>query len=134
MNLTRVTFQKQMGSLIAFETTTSTSYGLYQAQERGNLFIGPGVEVYEGMIVGENPKGLDIEVNVGKEKQKTNMRAAGTDDALRLVPPIVMSLEEALEFIEDDELIEVTPVSIRVRKKILGTQARYKSKKYETHN
>ena len=121
--------KRQMGSLIAFETTTSTSYGLYQAQERGNLFIGPGVEVYEGMIVGENPKGLDIEVNVGKEKQKTNMRAAGTDDALRLVPPIVMSLEEALEFIEDDELIEVTPKSIRLRKKILSNQKRYKSKK-----
>lgn len=121
--------KRQMGSLIAFETTTSTSYGLYQAQERGNLFIGPGVEVYEGMIVGENPKGLDIEVNVGKEKQKTNMRAAGTDDALRLVPPIVMSLEEALEFIENDELIEVTPKSIRLRKKILSNQKRYKSKK-----
>lgn len=121
--------KRQMGSLIAFETTTSTSYGLYQAQERGNLFIGPGVEVYEGMIVGENPKGLDIEVNIGKEKQKTNMRAAGTDDALRLVPPIVMSLEEALEFIEDDELIEVTPKSIRLRKKILSNQKRYKSKK-----
>ena len=121
--------KRQMGSLIAFETTTSTSYGLYQAQERGNLFIGPGVEVYEGMIVGENPKGLDIEVNVGKEKQKTNRRAAGTDDALRLVPPIVMSLEEALEFIEDDELIEVTPKSIRLRKKILSNQKRYKSKK-----
>lgn len=121
--------KRQMGSLIAFETTTSTTYGLYQAQERGNLFIVPGVEVYEGMIVGENPKGLDIEVNVGKEKQKTNMRAAGTDDALRLVPPIVMSLEEALEFIEEDELIEVTPKSIRIRKKILSNQQRYKSKR-----
>lgn len=121
--------KRQMGSLIAFETTKSTSYGLYQAQERGNLFIGPGVDVYEGMIVGENPKGLDIEVNVGKEKQKTNMRAAGTDDALRLVPPINMSLEEALEFIEDDELIEVTPQSIRIRKKILSNQQRYKSRR-----
>lgn len=121
--------KRQMGSLIAFETTTSTAYGLFQAQDRGNLFIGPGVEVYEGMIVGENPKGLDIEVNVGKEKQKTNMRAAGSDDNLRLVPPITMSLEESLEFIEDDELIEVTPESIRLRKKILSNQKRYKSKK-----
>ena len=118
-----------MGSLIAYETTVSSAYGLFQAQDRGNLFIGPGVEVYEGMIVGENPKGLDIEVNVGKKKQVTNMRAAGTDEALRLVPPIDMSLEEALEFIEEDELIEVTPESIRIRKKILSNQARYKSKK-----
>ena len=120
---------RQMGSLIAFENATSTAYGLFQAQDRGNLFIGPGVEVYEGMIVGENPKGLDIEVNVGKEKQKTNMRAAGSDDNLRLVPPITMSLEEALEFIEDDELLEVTPKSLRIRKKILSNQKRYKSKK-----
>ena len=118
-----------MGSLIAFENATSTAYGLFQAQDRGNLFIGPGVEVYEGMIVGENPKGLDIEVNVGKEKQKTNMRAAGSDENLRLVPPITMSLEEALEFIEDDELLEVTPNSLRIRKKILSNQKRYKSKK-----
>lgn len=121
--------KRQMGSLIAYETTVSSAYGLFQAQDRGNLFIGPGVEVYEGMIVGENPKGLDIEVNVGKKKQVTNMRAAGTDEALRLVPPIDMSLEEALEFIEEDELIEVTPESIRIRKKILSNQARYKSKK-----
>lgn len=121
--------KRQMGSLIAFENTTSTTYGLFQAQGRGNLFIGPGVDVYEGMIVGENPKGLDIEVNVGKEKQKTNMRAAGTDDNLKLVPPIIMTLEEALEFIEEDELIEVTPESIRIRKKILSNQKRYKSKK-----
>ena len=120
---------RQMGSLIAFENATSTAYGLFQAQDRGNLFIGPGVEVYEGMIVGENPKGLDIEVNVGKEKQKTNMRAAGSDDNLRLVPPITMSLEEALEFIEDDELLEVTPKSLRIRKKILSNQKGYKSKK-----
>lgn len=121
--------KRPTGSLIAYETTTATAYGLYQAQERGNLFIGPGTEVYEGMVVGENPKGLDIEVNVGKEKQKTNMRAAGTDDALRLSPPIEMTLEEALEFIEDDELIEVTPMAIRIRKKILSNQQRYKSKR-----
>ncbi|MDO5716533.1 MAG: translational GTPase TypA [Tissierellia bacterium] len=121
--------KRQMGSIIAYETTVSTTYGLYQAQERGNLFIGPGVDVYEGMVIGENPKGLDMEVNVGRKKQQTNMRAAGSDENLRLVPPKNMSLEEALEFIEDDELIEVTPMNIRVRKKILNNQQRYKSRR-----
>lgn len=120
---------RQMGSLIAFETTQATTYGLYQAQERGNLFITSGTDVYEGMIVGENPKGLDINVNVGKKKQVTNMRAAGSDDALRLVPPKILSLEEALEFIEDDELIEITPLNIRLRKKILNNSLRQKSRK-----
>lgn len=116
------------GSLIAFETGVASSYGLNIAQGRGILFIGPQTEVYEGMVVGENPKGLDIEVNVTKKKQMTNTRAAGSDDAIRLSPPRVLSLEEALEFIEDDELIEVTPKSIRIRKKILDTNKRYKSK------
>ena len=116
------------GSLIAFETGVASSYGLNIAQGRGILFIGPQTEVYEGMVVGENPKGLDIEVNVTKKKQMTNTRAAGSDDAIRLSPPRVLTLEEALEFIEDDELIEVTPKSIRIRKKILDTNKRYKSK------
>ena len=116
------------GSLIAFETGVASSYGLNIAQGRGILFIGPQTEVYEGMVVGENPKGLDIEVNVTKKKQMTNTRAAGSDDAIRLSPPRILSLEEALEFIEDDELIEVTPKSIRIRKKILDTNKRYKSK------
>lgn len=121
--------RRKTGSIIAFETGESTSYGLYSAQERGILFIEPGTQVYEGMVVGSNPKGLDIEVNVTRRKQQSNIRAAGSDDALRLSPPKLMSLEEALEFIEDDELIEVTPKSIRIRKKILDAGKRYKSKK-----
>ncbi len=121
--------KRNLGSIISFETGVTTAYGLYSAQERGILFVGPGVDVYAGMIVGANPKGLDIEVNVCRKKQQTNMRAAGSDDALRLSPGKEMSLEEALEFIEDDELIEVTPTNIRLRKKILDSNKRYKSKK-----
>lgn len=121
--------RRPVGSIIAFETGESTSYGLYSAQERGTLFIGAGTQVYEGMIVGSNPKGLDIEVNVTRKKQQTNMRASGSDEALRLSPPKDMSLEEALEFIEDDELIEVTPLNFRIRKRILDSSKRYKSKK-----
>lgn len=121
--------RRPVGSIIAFETGESTTYGLYSAQERGTLFIGPGIQVYEGMIVGSNPKGLDIEVNVTRKKQQTNMRASGSDEALRLSPPKEMSLEEALEFIEDDELIEVTPLNFRIRKRILDSSKRYKSKK-----
>lgn len=121
--------KRNLGSIISFETGVTTAYGLYSAQERGILFVGPGVDVYAGMIVGANPKGLDIEVNVCRKKQQTNMRAAGSDDALRLSPAKEMSLEEALEFIEDDELIEVTPTNIRLRKKILDSNKRYKSKK-----
>lgn len=121
--------RRPVGSIIAFETGESTTYGLYSAQERGTLFIGPGTQVYEGMIVGSNPKGLDIEVNVTRKKQQTNMRASGSDEALRLSPPKEMSLEEALEFIEDDELIEVTPLNFRIRKRILDSSKRYKSKK-----
>ena len=106
-------------------------YGLFNAQERGPLFIGAGVKVYEGMIVGENPKGGDIVVNVCKRKQMTNMRAAGSDDALRLIPPKTMSLEQAIEFIADDELLEVTPKSIRIRKKILSSSLRLKAEAKE---
>ena len=115
------------GSLIAFETGESVTYGLFNAQERGQLFIGPGVQVYEGMVVGSNPKGEDIAVNVCKKKHVTNMRASGSDDALRLVPCKTMSLEESLEFINDDELLEITPKSIRVRKRILNNDLRMKA-------
>ena len=101
-------------------------HGLYNAQERGTLFIGPGVPVYEGMIVGECSRNEDIVINVCKKKHVTNMRAAGSDEALRLVPPVIMSLEQCLEFIEDDELVEITPQSIRLRKKILNTEQRAK--------
>ncbi|MFV0402133.1 MAG: translational GTPase TypA [Oscillospiraceae bacterium] len=117
------------GSLIAFEPGDSTGYGLYNAQERGILFIGPGVPVYEGMVVGQSPKAEDMVVNVCKKKHITNMRASGSDDALRLVPPRVFSLEESLEFIMDDELIEVTPKNIRLRKTILNKNDRAKSRK-----
>ena len=112
------------GVLVAFEAGTSVTYGLYNAQERGDLFIGAGVEVYEGMIVGLNARNEDISINVCKEKHLTNTRASGSDDALRLVPPIQMSLEKAIEFIEDDELVETTPKNIRLRKKILDTKTR----------
>jgi len=122
--------KRKEGSLISFETGEATAYGLYQAQERGVLFISPGTEVYEGMVIGANPKGLDIEVNVCRKKHQTNIRAAGSDEALKLSPPRNMSLEEALEFIEEDELVEITPENIRIRKKILDSNKRYKSKKY----
>ena len=112
------------GVLVAFEQGTSVTYGLYNAQERGELFIGAGVEVYEGMIVGINSRNEDISINVCKEKHLTNTRASGSDDALRLVPPIKLSLEKAIEFIQDDELVEVTPKSIRLRKKILDSKTR----------
>ena len=112
------------GTIVAFEAGTSITYGLYNAQDKGDLFIGPGVEVYEGMIVGINSRPEDLAINVCKEKHLTNTRASGSDDALRLVPPIQMSLEKAIEFIQDDELVEVTPKSIRLRKKILDTKTR----------
>ncbi|HEY8361719.1 MAG TPA: translational GTPase TypA [Tissierellaceae bacterium] len=121
--------KRQVGSIISFETGITTAYGLYSAQDRGILFVEPGVEVYAGMIVGANPKGFDLEVNVCRKKHQTNMRAAGSDEALRLSPPKIMSLEEALEFIEDDELVEITPQSIRLRKKILDSTKRYKANK-----
>jgi len=120
------------GSLVAHETGVSVTYGLYNAQERGTLFIPAGVPVYEGMIVGESPKQEDIVVNVCKRKQVTNMRAAGSDEALRLVPYKELSLETALEFIGDDELMEVTPKSIRLRKRILNKEKRLKSESRRT--
>ena len=112
------------GTIVAFENGKSVTYGLYNAQDKGELFIGPGVDVYEGMIVGLNSRGEDLSINVCKEKHLTNTRASGSDDALRLVPPIQMSLEKAIEFIQDDELVEVTPKSIRLRKKILDSKER----------
>ena len=112
------------GVLVAFEPGTSITYGLYNAQERGELLIGPGVEVYEGMIVGINSRNEDISINVCKEKHLTNTRASGSDDALRLVPPVQMSLEKAIEFIAEDELVEITPKNIRLRKKILNNKDR----------
>jgi len=121
--------RRPQGSLVAYESGEAVTYGLYAAQERGILFITPGTKVYAGMVVGQNTKAEDIEVNVCKKKQLTNTRASGSDDALRLSPPKIMSLEEALEFIEDDELLEITPKSIRIRKSILDSNLRYKSKK-----
>jgi GTP-binding protein len=118
--------ERSRGSLVAFESGETTTYGLYNAQERGELFMGAGVQVYEGMIVGENAKSDDIEVNVCKKKHVSNMRASGSDEALRLTPHREMSLEECLEFIAADELVEVTPQSIRLRKRILNTSLRAK--------
>ncbi len=114
------------GSLIAFETGEATGYGLWYAQDRGRLFIGPGTEVYEGMVVGVSPKSDDIVVNVCKKKHVTNTRAAGSDEALRLTPPSILSLEQCLEFIKEDELLEVTPKSLRMRKRILNREQRMK--------
>ena len=119
--------RRNTGSLVAFETGESVSYGLFNAQDRGALFIGPGVKVYEGMVVGVSPKQEDITVNVCKKKQMTNMRAAGSDDALRLVPPRRLSLEQCLEFLADDELLEVTPENLRIRKTILNHEKRMKA-------
>lgn len=119
---------RSTGSLVAFETGEAVTYGLYNAQERGIMFISPGTPVYEGMIVGVSPKAEDINVNVCKKKHVTNMRAAGSDEALRLVPPKIMSLDACIEFISDDELIEVTPESLRLRKTILSNQLRAKTK------
>ncbi|AEM78396.1 translational GTPase TypA [Thermoanaerobacter wiegelii] len=118
------------GALVAFETGVATTYGLYNAQERGTLFVEPGTKVYEGMVVGVNSRSGDIDVNVCKKKHVTNLRSATADEALRLSPVKKMSLEEALEFIDNDELVEVTPQSIRIRKKILDSQQRYKNAKY----
>ena len=116
--------RRNSGSLVSFETGESVTYGLYNAQERGVLFIGAGVPVYAGMVVGETPKQEDISVNICKKKQLTNMRASGSDDALRLTPPRQMSLEQCLEFLADDELLEVTPESLRLRKRLLDHAAR----------
>ena len=117
---------RERGSIVVHETGTSTGYGLFNTQDRGRLFIGPGLEVYEGMIVGECSRNEDIVCNVCKKKQMTNTRAAGSDDALRLVPPTTLSLEQSMEFIKDDELLEVTPQSLRLRKRVLSKELRMK--------
>ena len=119
--------RRNSGSLIAYETGESVTYGLFAAQDRGALFIGPGVPVYGGMIVGQCPKQEDITVNVCKKKQLTNTRASGSDEALRLVPPRRLSLEQCLEFLADDELLEVTPENLRLRKSILNHEKRMKT-------
>ena len=119
--------QRSTGSIIVHEQGEATGYGLFNTQSRGRLFIGPGTPVYEGMIVGENPKNDDIVCNVCKKKQMTNTRAAGSDDALRLVPPSKLSLEQSLEFIRNDELVEITPNNIRLRKRILNKEERMKA-------
>ena len=120
---------RSQGSLIAFESGESITYGLFNAQERGTLFIGPGEQVYGGMVVGQCGKSEDIEVNVCKRKQLTNTRASGSDEALKLTPPKILSLEQALDFIDTDELLEITPKSIRIRKKILDPTMRMRAKR-----
>ena len=119
--------RRSTGSLVAFETGEAVTYGLFNAQERGVLFIGAGVPVYGGMVVGECPKTEDISVNVCKKKQLTNMRASGSDDALRLTTPRTLSLEQCLEFLADDELLECTPKSLRIRKRELDHAARMRA-------
>ncbi len=119
--------QRTRGSIISYETGTTTAYGLNNAQERGRLFVEPGVEVYEGMVVGENAKGEDLTANVCRKKHASNIRAAGSDDAIKLTPAVQMSLEQMLEFIADDELVEITPKNIRIRKKILNKEQRAKA-------
>jgi GTP-binding protein len=116
------------GSLVADRTGETTTYALYNLQERGLLFVRPGTKVYEGMIIGENARAVDLDVNAIKEKKLTNMRASTADEAMRLVPPKELSLEQALEFIADDELVEVTPQSIRLRKRVLPANQRPKKK------
>lgn len=122
-----LSYRKQ-GSLIAFEAGESITYGLYNAQDRGILFIGPGEKVYAGMVIGQTGRAEDIEINVCKKKQLTNTRASGSDEALRLSPPKVLSLEQALEFIDVDELLEVTPKSLRIRKRILDPTMRKRAR------
>ena len=119
--------RRNTGSLIAFETGEAVAYGIFNVQDRGTMFISPGTKVYAGMVVGVSPKAEDIAVNVCRKKQMTNMRAAGSDEALRLVPPRIMSLEQCLEFLADDELLEVTPKSLRLRKRILDHSQRMKN-------
>ncbi len=120
---------RKTGSLIAFESGEAITYGLFNAQERGTLFISPGEKVYAGMVIGQNGKTEDVEVNVCKKKQLTNTRSSSADEALRLVPPRVLSLEQALEFIDTDELLEVTPKSLRIRKKILDPLMRKRAQR-----
>jgi GTP-binding protein len=119
--------KRPTGSLVAFETGEAVTYGLFNAQERGTLFIGPGEKVYSGMVVGQNGKPEDVEINVCKKKQLTNTRASGSDEALRLIPPKQLSLEQCLEFLADDELLEVTPKNLRLRKSILDHGLRMKN-------
>jgi len=127
--------ERKTGSLVAHETGDTSGYGLFNTQDRGKLFVGSGIPVYEGQVVGENARAGDIVVNVCKKKHVTNMRASGSDDALRLTPPVVLSLEQCLEFISDDELVEVTPKSIRMRKRLLNKDSRMKyAKQIDTEN
>ena len=119
--------RRHTGSLVSFETGEAVGYGIFKVQDRGTMFITPGTAVYEGMVVGYSPKSEDINVNVCKKKQLTNTRASGSDEALRLTPPQQMSLEACLEFLADDELLEVTPESLRIRKRILNNQLRAKA-------
>ena len=118
--------ERTRGSVVVHESGVTTSYGLFNAQERSRLFIGPGENVYEGMVVGENSREEDLCVNVCKKKQLTNNRAAGSEDALKLITPTTLSLEQCLEFIAEDELVECTPKSIRLRKRILNKELRLK--------
>ena len=122
-----IQYRKQ-GSLIAYEAGETITYGLFNAQERGTLFVGPGEKVYGGMVIGQTGKTEDIEINVCRSKKLTNTRASGSDDALKLSPPKILSLEQALEFIDTDELLEITPENIRIRKKILDPTMRKRAK------
>ena len=115
---------RKQGSLIAFEAGEAVAYGLFSAQDRGTLFVGPGEKVYSGMVIGQNGKAEDIELNVCKTKHLTNTRSSSADEALKLTPPKVLSLEQAIEFIDQDELLEVTPSSLRIRKRILDPRER----------
>ncbi|MFP4457512.1 MAG: translational GTPase TypA, partial [Clostridia bacterium] len=117
------------GVIIAYEKGIATAYGIYNAQDRGRIFIKPGEKVYKGMIIGENSREQDMEINIAKKKQMTNVRASGSDEALRLEPPREFSLEQSLEYIADDELVEVTPNFIRMRKKLLSHSERVRSNK-----
>jgi GTP-binding protein len=119
---------RMTGALVADRSGTATAYAIYNLQERGEIFIEPGVSVYEGMIIGENSRPNDMDVNITKEKKQTNMRASTADEAIRLIPPRKLGLEHAIEFINDDELVEITPSSIRLRKKILASNMRPKVK------
>jgi GTP-binding protein len=116
--------QRPTGSLVADRPGTATGYAIFNLQERGEIFLTPGTDVYEGMIIGENSRDNDLDVNIVKEKKLTNMRASTADEAIRLVPPRLLNLEQAIEFIRDDEFVEVTPKSIRLRKKVLKANQR----------
>ena len=121
--------RRHTGSLVAYESGEAVAYGLHSAQERGILFISPGAQVYAGQIVGQSAKGEDVIINVCKRKHLTNFRAAGSDDALRLTPATALSMEQALEFIADDELLEITPKSLRLRKRELSHEMRMRKRK-----